>query len=55
VLELIDLAQFGLKLGKVAQPLRAALTGRTISPGIFEVMVLLGKDETLARLSDQVR
>jgi glutamyl-tRNA synthetase len=45
----------GLKLGKVAQPLRAALTGRTVSPGIFEVMVLIGKDETLARLSDQVR
>jgi glutamyl-tRNA synthetase len=43
----------GLKLGKVAQPLRAALTGRTVSPGIFEVMVLIGKDETLARLSDQ--
>jgi glutamyl-tRNA synthetase len=45
----------GLKLGKVAQPLRAALTGRTVSPGIFEVMVLIGKDETLARLSDQAR
>lgn len=45
--------QKGLKLGKIAQPLRAALTGRTISPGIFEVMVLIGKDETLARLSDQ--
>lgn len=43
----------GLKLGKVAQPLRAALTGRTISPGIFEVMVLIGREETLARLSDQ--
>ena len=44
----------GLKLGKVAQPLRAALTGRTISPGIFEVMVLIGREETLARLSDQI-
>jgi glutamyl-tRNA synthetase len=43
-----------LKLGKVAQPLRAALTGRTVSPGVFEVMVLIGKDETLARLADQV-
>jgi len=42
----------GLKLGKVAQPLRAALTGRTISPGVFEVMVLIGKAETLARLGD---
>jgi glutamyl-tRNA synthetase len=44
----------GLKLGKVAQPLRAALTGRTVSPGVFEVMVLIGKDEALARLQDQV-
>jgi glutamyl-tRNA synthetase len=43
----------GLKLGKVAQPLRAALTGRTVSPGIFEVMVLIGREETLARLADQ--
>ncbi|HEV7275400.1 MAG TPA: glutamate--tRNA ligase [Devosiaceae bacterium] len=43
----------GLKLGKVAQPLRAALTGRTISPGIFEVMVLIGREETMARLRDQ--
>jgi glutamyl-tRNA synthetase len=44
----------GLKLGAVAQPLRAALTGRTTSPGIFEVMLLLGKDESLARIADQV-
>jgi glutamyl-tRNA synthetase len=42
----------GLKLGKIAQPLRAALTGRTISPGIFEVMVLIGREESLARLAD---
>jgi glutamyl-tRNA synthetase len=42
-----------LKLGKVAQPLRSALTGRTISPGVFEVMVLLGREESLLRLSDQ--
>jgi glutamyl-tRNA synthetase len=37
----------------VAQPLRAALTGRTTSPGIFDVLSVLGKDETLARLRDQ--
>ncbi len=43
----------GLKLGAAAQPLRAALTGRTTSPGIFEVMVLLGKSESLARIADQ--
>ncbi len=42
----------GLGLGKVAQPLRAALTGRTTSPGIFDVLVLLGREETLGRLDD---
>ena len=40
----------GLKMGKVAQPLRVALTGRTVSPGIYEVMTLLGKDRTLQRI-----
>jgi len=44
----------GLKLGKVAQPLRAALTGRTTSPGIFDVLVLLGQGESLARIEDQM-
>jgi len=43
-----------LKLGKLAQPLRAALTGRTTSPGIFDVLVFLGKDESLARIADQM-
>jgi glutamyl-tRNA synthetase len=43
----------GAKLGAVAQPLRAALTGRTTSPGIFEVLTLLGKTESLNRLADQ--
>jgi len=41
-----------LKLGKVAQPLRAALTGRGVSPSVFDMMVTLGKEETLARLED---
>jgi glutamyl-tRNA synthetase len=45
--------QAGLKLGAVAQPLRAALTGRTTSPPIFDVLVVLGRDESLARLRDQ--
>jgi glutamyl-tRNA synthetase len=45
----------GVKLGAVAQPLRAALTGRTTSPGIFEVLILLGKSESLARVADQNR
>ncbi|MFQ8431656.1 glutamate--tRNA ligase [Amaricoccus sp. W119] len=44
----------GLGLGKVAQPLRAALTGRTISPGVFEMMEILGREECLARLGDRV-
>ncbi|MGD9831021.1 MAG: glutamate--tRNA ligase [Hyphomicrobiaceae bacterium] len=41
-----------LKLGKVAQPLRAALTGSTVSPPVFDVMVALGRDEALARIRD---
>src|SRR5690348_3695768 len=44
----------GAKLGKLAQPLRAALTGRTTSPGIFDVLALLGKEESLARIADQM-
>jgi glutamyl-tRNA synthetase len=43
----------GLGLGKLAQPLRAALTGQTTSPGIFDVLVLLGRDESLARIGAQ--
>jgi glutamyl-tRNA synthetase len=44
----------GVKLGQVAQPLRAALTGRGTSPGIFDVLVLLGRDESLARIADRM-
>jgi len=44
----------GVKLGKLAQPLRAALTGRTTSPGIFDVLELLGREESLARIADQM-
>jgi len=40
----------GVKLGKIAQPLRAAVTGSTVSPGIFEVLAVLGREESLARL-----
>jgi len=47
--------QKGAKLGAVAQPLRAALTGRTTSPSIFEVLTVLGKAESLARLGDQAQ
>ena len=42
----------GLGLGKVAQPLRVALTGRTVSPGVFDMMQVLGREETLARLAE---
>jgi glutamyl-tRNA synthetase len=44
----------GHKLGKIAQPLRAALTGSSVSPPVFNVMAVLGREETLARLADQV-
>lgn len=40
------------KLGKIMQPLRAALTGRSVSPSVFDVMLILGRDETLVRLED---
>jgi glutamyl-tRNA synthetase len=47
--------ELGLGLGKLAQPLRAALTGQTTSPGIFDVLVLLGRDESLARIDAQAQ
>jgi glutamyl-tRNA synthetase len=43
----------GIKLGQLAQPLRAALTGTTVSPGIFDVLEVLGREESLARIKDQ--
>ncbi len=42
----------GIGLGKIAGPLRAALAGRTVTPSVFDMMLVLGRDETLARLSD---
>jgi glutamyl-tRNA synthetase len=47
--------ELGLGLGKLAQPLRAALTGQTTSPGIFDVLALLGRDESLARIDAQAQ
>jgi glutamyl-tRNA synthetase len=44
-----------LKLGKVAQPLRAALTGRSTSPGVFDVLEVLGREESLGRIEDQIK
>jgi len=46
--------QNDLKLGAVAQPLRAALTGKTTSPGVFDVLAVLGREESLARIADQI-
>lgn len=43
----------GVKLGMLAQPLRAAVTGKTTSPGIFDVLAVLGREESLARIADQ--
>ncbi len=45
----------GVKLGVIAQPLRAALTGKAASPGIFDVLAILGKPESVARMGDQIR
>jgi len=45
--------ELDLGFGKLAQPMRAALTGTTTSPGIFDVLVLLGRDESLARIDAQ--
>lgn len=48
------MAEAGMKMGKVAQPVRVALTGGTVSPGIFETMEIFGKDITMTRLKDAV-
>ena len=44
----------GLKLGKIAQPVRVALTGKTASPGIFEILEVLGKDKSVYRLEKAI-
>ncbi len=46
--------QTGLKLGKIAQPVRVALTGKTASPGIFEIIEIIGKDQVLSRIRKAV-
>lgn len=45
----------GLKLGKIAQPVRVALTGKTVSPGIFEIIEVLGKKQVISRLQNAVQ
>ena len=47
--------QTGLGLGKIAQPVRVALSGKTVSPGIFEIIEVLGKIRTLQRLNDAIK
>jgi glutamyl-tRNA synthetase len=49
------MTETGLKLGKIAQPVRVALTGTTVSPGIFEIVEVLGKDEVVNRLDRAIR
>jgi glutamyl-tRNA synthetase len=49
------MADTGLKMGQVAQPVRVALTGRTVSPGIYEVMEILGREKCLRRIDHAVR
>jgi glutamyl-tRNA synthetase len=46
---------FGDKAGKIFQPLRVALTGLSVSPGIFDVLIMLGRDRSLARIDAAVR
>jgi glutamyl-tRNA synthetase len=41
-----------MKFGKLAGPLRAALAGRSATPSVFDMMLVLGQDETIARLTD---
>jgi len=48
-------AAHGIGLGKIAGPLRAALAGRTVTPSVFDMMLVIGRDETVARLSDVAR
>ncbi|MCL4557708.1 MAG: glutamate--tRNA ligase [Deltaproteobacteria bacterium] len=48
-------SESGLKLGDVAQPLRLAVTGRTVSPGLFEIMEIIGKKEVLKRIENAIR
>jgi glutamyl-tRNA synthetase len=47
--------QTGLKLGKIAQPVRVALTGKTASPGIFEIISILGPERVIPRLEKAIR
>jgi glutamyl-tRNA synthetase len=44
-----------LKFGKIAQPLRVALTGKTVSPGIFEMILAIGQKKTVSRIREAVK
>jgi glutamyl-tRNA synthetase len=41
-----------MKFGKLAAPLRAALAGRSVTPSVFDMMLVIGREETIARLTD---
>ena len=45
-------AESGIKMGKLAGPMRAALAGRAVSPSVFDMMLVLGREETIARIED---
>ena len=47
-------AAHGIGFGKLAAPLRTALAGRTATPSVYDMMLVIGQDETIARLSDVV-
>ena len=44
----------GIGFGKLAAPLRAALAGRTVTPSVYDMMLVIGREETIARLTDAV-
>jgi len=49
------LTNFNMKLGQLAQPVRVALTGGSVSPGIYEVIAVLGRERTITRLEQAIR
>jgi glutamyl-tRNA synthetase len=44
----------GIGFGKLATPLRAAIAGRTVTPSVYDMMLVIGREETIARLTDAV-
>jgi glutamyl-tRNA synthetase len=48
----VEAAAHGIGFGKMAGPLRAAIAGRTVTPSVYDMMLIIGRDETVARLED---